>query len=441
MNAENAISYYRREVETASRETLEELQWEKIQRLGTLVLENNPFYQEKWSAAGVRDFRDVHSLEEFKMLPAVTREDFGRSQEEHPPYGRNLTWPFEKYISWYRTSGRKGNPMIVLGSREDLEWYAETWAYNLYAIGLQPKDVLYIAFSFGPFAGWWGAVAGAQKIGMMMIPGGGQRTIQRLHFIQDYQPDAVASLPSYALRMAQVAEEEGIGLRSNSVRTLIHGGEPGASIPSTRERIERAWGAKSYDTVGMSEVGHYGFECVHQSGVHVIESEYYVEVLAQGTEQPAGDGETGEMVITALGRVGTPAIRYRTGDLVRLEREVCTCGRTFVRLAGGLLSRADEMVTVRGVNVFPSAIENLVMAFPEVNDFRARVYEQKGMREILLRVEVTSEAHSAGAGGTLAGRMESELRRRLSLSAHVEVLPPGAIPETPGKAYRFKVEA
>jgi phenylacetate-CoA ligase len=440
MNEENPIRYYREDVETASRDALQSLQWQKLQRLGKLVFENNPFYREQWSAAGLGDWRDVHSIDEFKALPTVSREDFGRSQEEYPPHGKNLTWPFERYISWYRTSGRKGHPLIVLGSQEDLAWYAETWAYNLYAIGLQPKDVLYIAFSFGPFAGWWGAVAGAQKIGMMMIPGGGQRTIQRLQFIQDFRPDAVASLPSYALRMAQVAEEAGMDLRGGSVQTLIHGGEPGASIPSTRKRIEGAWGAKAYDTVGQSEVGHYGFECVHQCGVHIIESEYFVEVLEEGSDRPTREGESGELVITALGRVGTPAVRYRTGDLVRLAHQVCICGRTFVRMEGGLLSRADEMVTVRGVNVFPGAIENLVMGFPEVYDFRARVVEEKGMRELVLRLELTPEGHAGGAGDTLGERVVDELRRQLSLSSQVEVLPPGAIPRTPGKAYRFKVE-
>jgi phenylacetate-CoA ligase len=439
MNTDQPISYYRKEIETASRDELEHLQWRKIRRLGRVVFDKNPFYQQRWRSAGLRDWDEIKAMDDFRQLPLVSRDDLAQSQEEHPPYGQNMTWPFEKYVSWYRTSGRKGNPLLVLGSKEDLDFYAESWAYNLYAIGLGPRNVLYIAFSFGPFAGWWGAVSGAQRIGMMMIPGGGQRTKQRLQFIQDYEPDAVASLPSYALRMAKVAEEEGIDLPSSSVRTLIHGGEPGASIPATRARLERAWGAKAYDSVGQSEVGHYGFECVHQSGVHVVESEFFIEVLAEGSDEPVEVGERGELVITGLGRVGTPIIRYRTGDLVRLAEDSCLCGRAFVRLAGGLLSRADEMITVRGVNVFPTAIENLVMGFPEVSDFRAHVYTHRGMKEIALKVELTSDAYATGEAEVLAERVASELRRKLSLNTQVEALAPGSIPETPGKAYRFKL--
>lgn len=438
MSSNNAFQYYRPDIETASRESLREYQWERLRHLLETVFEKNPFYREKWSAAGVSDWREIDSFEAFQRLPFTTRDELSTEQESHPPYGRNLTWPAEKYTYWHHTSGKTGKPLIVLCSKDDWERIAvEPWRYNFAAVGVKPGDRLFILSPFGPFAGLWGPVYGAEAAGIMMMPGGGQTTLQRLQFIIDHQPTAVVSIPTYALRMAEVAAESGIDLASSSVRVTIHGGEPGTSVPSTRARIEEAWGAKSYDATGLSEVGHTGFECLSQSGVHIIESEYLIEVVKPGTEQPVPEGESGELVITTLGRLGSPVVRYRAGDMVKPTIEKCECGRTFSRLLGGIIGRIDDMITIRGVNIYPTAVENLIMAFPEVAEFRAEISEERGMHEIQIQLEMAEPAPKEGDGKDLKTRVSEELRRKLSLRAKIEVLPPRSIPRPPGKAYRF----
>jgi phenylacetate-CoA ligase len=238
------------------------------------------------------------------------------------------------------------------------------------------------------------------------------------------------------MRMAESARENGIDLRDTAVVSLLAGGEPGASVPSTKARIEDSWGARLYDATGQSELGHHGFECMAQTGVHVVESEFYVEVLSLDSEEPVQDGEVGELVATSLGIAGMPAIRYRTGDLVRLTREPCECGRTFARFEGGILGRADGMIAVRGINIFPTAVENILLTFPEIGEFLVEVYQDRSLGEIRVQIEVDAEPGSEAAKGIVA-RVSHELRRQIALRAQVDPVPAGSLPRPPGKARRF----
>jgi len=270
-----------------------------------------------------------------------------------------------------------------------------------------------------------------------MIPGGGRDSIQRLQTMRELGVTAMCCTPTYALRLAEVAREANFDLRDIPLRVTIHAGEPGANVPATKARIEAAWNAKCFDHAGASEVGAHSFECEAQpDGVHVIESEFIVEVLEPYTERPVSPGETGELVITNLGRVGFPVIRYRTGDLVRLNLEACACGRTFARLDGGVLGRADDMVVVRGVNVFPRAVENLIRQFDAVDEFQVTISTHGEMRELGIEIEVMegSDAEEIRSG------IEQSIHYALSLRPIVTIAERGSLPRYELKARRFRVE-
>ena len=309
-------------------------------------------------------------------------------QISHPPFGTNLTYPLDRYIHVHQTPGTTGRPLRWLDTRESWEWWARCWGTVLRAAGLTADDRMYFAFSFGPYIGFWAAWAGAEKIGILAMSGGAQDSYQRLNQIIQVQATALCCTPSYALHLAEIALKERINLREGTVRRIVVAGEPGGSIPGTKARIEEAWGAKLTDHTGATEVGAHGFTCVGQCGVHLNEGEFLAEVVDPRTLEPA---EEGELVLTNLGRLGSPIIRYRTGDHVRLNRERCECGRTFVRLDGGIIGRIDQMLTVRGVPIFPSSIEGVVRSFPQVKEFAVEIDRVEGIDQIEIQVEVAPD--------------------------------------------------
>jgi phenylacetate-CoA ligase len=265
----------------------------------------------------------------------------------------------------------------------------------------------------------------------MTIPGGGMQTEQRLQSMLDNDVTVLCCTPTYALRMAELAEQMGIDLSGSSIHATVHAGEPGASVPGVRARIEQAFGAQCHDHTGMTELGATGFTCQEQDGVHLIESEFVFEVIDPRTLEPVPEGGQGELVATNLGRAGMPLIRYRTGDLARLDFTPCGCGRSFARLAGGILGRADDMVVVRGVNIFPSAIEGVLREFPEVSEFRIEVYSNRAMVE--LRVLLDPQP---GTESGLAERVGHRLNDRLLLRVPCELVPAGSLPRFELKARR-----
>lgn len=432
------ITFFNREVETASRDEIQAMQLRKLHRLLTAVLESNQFYRRKLGAAGVEKASQVATWEDFRRLPFTLKKEIVQDQYEHPPFGTNLTYPLDRYVKFHQTSGTSGGrPIRVLDTDACWSWWADMWAYVFRGAGVGPGDRVFFAFSFGPFIGFWSAYEGARRIGALAIPGGGLNSDQRLAAILDNQATVLVCTPTYALRLAEVAREKGIDLARSSIRATIHAGEPGASIPSTRRKIEEAWGARCYDHTGLSEVGANGFTCQLQTGVHLIESDYIVEVVDPATGRLLEPGEQGELVITNLGRLGMPVIRYRTGDLVRLSTEQCPCGRSFARMIGGVLGRADDMVTVRGVNVFPSSIEDIVREFPQVEEFRIDLFRRREMDELKVTVEVDDRALPEESREALRRQVADELNRRLFLRIAVEWVPLGTLPRFELKARRF----
>jgi phenylacetate-CoA ligase len=402
--------------ETWSAAERRDAQWKRLAEKLPELRRDNPFYRAKLSD------RASHLGD----LPFTTKAELTEDQGTHPPFGTNLTYPIERYVRLHQTSGTTGRPLRFLDTAESWEWWRECWDPIYRAAGVTASDRIFFAFSFGPFVGFWSAFAGAERLGALCLTGGAMTTIERVAAIVATEATVVMCTPTYALRLAEAAREEGIDLARSALRVSIHAGEPGASIPATRERIEKELGVESFDHTGATEVGPHGFSCSARDGVHINESEFIVEVI--GTDGEVRDEGDGELVLTNLGRWCMPVIRYRTGDRVRAVRGVCSCGRTLVKLAGGIAGRVDDMVTVRGVNVFPSAIEAIVRRFDEVGEYRVELARVREMDELRCIVEAPAE---------VAERVGTAIHRELGIRCLVEAVAPGTFPRFEMKAKRF----
>lgn len=406
---------------------MRERQLRRVQELLAEILPRNGFYQRKLGS------QRAQTWEQFQQLPFTTKAEIAADQATNPPYGTNLTYPLERYIKLHQTSGTTGKaPIRVLDTEESWDWWARCWGHVYRGAGVGPGDRIFFAFSFGPFIGFWAAYEGARQVGAMTLPGGGMQTEQRLKFMLDNDVTVLCCTPTYALRLAELAEQSGINLAESKLRATIHAGEPGASVPGVRARIEQAFGARCHDHTGMTELGATGFTCQEQAGVHLIETEFVFEVVDPSTLKPVQSGAQGELVATNLGRAGMPLIRYRTGDLAQLDESPCRCGRTFARLIGGILGRSDDMVLVRGVNVFPSAIEGVLREFPEVSEFRIEVFSKRSMAELKVLLDPRP-----GAADNLATKVANRLNDRLLLRVPCELVPPGSLPRFDLKAQRL----
>lgn len=413
---------------------LEALQTEKLNAMLAAIAGSNKFYKSKFKSAGFKiSETGKHTVRD---LPITTKSEFAKDQEKAPPFGSNLTFPFNDYCRFHHTSGSTGNAIRWLDTTESWEWMLRSWSFVLNAAGVKPKDRICFAFSFGPFLGFWTAFEAATRFGALCMPAGGLSTSARLRFMLDNGITVVCCTPTYALRMAETAAAENINIALSPVRMLIVAGEPGGSIPQTRSRIEEMWGARCVDHYGMTETGPAAFACEKVRGrMHIIESEFIAECLKPGGTDPVPAGESGELVLTNLGRIASPAIRYRTGDLVRLTRHApCACGRSFAALEEGILGRVDDMLVVRGVNVYPSAVEEVLRKYPSIAEYRVEVLRVRSMTEIKLTVEP-----AAGERDTknICGKVATELEKALGLRVPVELAPAGSLPRFEMKSQRW----
>jgi len=420
--------YFDAATETLARERLRELQLERFQALLGEILPRNRFYAAKLGSA-----RTVATWDEYRELPFTSKQEIAQDQLECPPLGTNLTYPLASYVKLHQTSGTTGKaPIRILDTQASWDWWANCWGHVYRGAGVGPGDRVFFAFSFGPFIGFWAAYEGCRTVGAMTVPGGGMPTEQRLQAMLDNDITVLCCTPTYALRLADEARRLGVNLPASRIRATIHAGEPGASIPGVKQRIEEAFGAQCHDHTGMTELGATGFTCQHQAGVHLIETEFIFEVIDPLTLEPVPPGVQGELVATNLGRAGMPLIRYRTGDLVQLDESPCACGRTFARMPAGILGRADDMVVIRGVNVFPSAIEGVLREFSEVSEFRIEVFSRRAMAEL----KVLLDPHQDAGNGDLASQVAARLHERLLLRVPCELVPAGSLPRFELKARR-----
>jgi phenylacetate-CoA ligase len=391
---------------------------EQLRRLSRRVPElrrDNPFYRDR--------LHDVASWADFERLPLLEKAEIVADQEAFPPFGSNLTYPLERYVRLHQTSGSSGTrPLRWLDTAESWEWWERIWAERVFpAAGVGPGDRVFCAFSFGPFIGFWSAFCGAERLGALAISGGAMTTEQRARAILDLGVTALCCTPTYALRLAEAARKLGLDLVSSSVRAVICAGEPGASVPATRDLIGESFGARVYDHSGMTELGPTGFGCAAGGGLHLVEPEFIFEV-----------SEEGELVATNLGRWGSPLVRYRTGDRVELSAEPCPCGSPFAKLAGGILGRVDDMFTVRGVNLYPSQVEAIVRRHHEVDEFLIEHRTVRRMDEVVLLFETATPTDG------LAERLGADLRQALGARIECRLVATGTLPRSELKSKRLR---
>jgi phenylacetate-CoA ligase len=425
--------------ERLDRGDLAAAQGRRLAQLLLAIYGRNPFYTRKLDRAGI-DVRALRLPDDLATLPLTTKAELNADQAANPPWGTALTEPIEKYTRYCQTSSTTGRPLRWIDTNENWQWMLECWKAVYRGAHVGPGDRVFFPFSFGPFLGFWAGFEAGHQIGVHCIPGGGMSSQIRLAIIEAVGATVVCCTPTYALRLAEIAAHEHPerSLAASTVRLLIVAGEPGGSIPATRARIERSWGARVIDHHGLTEVGPVSFECWDAPGfLHVNEGEFIAEVLDPASGQPVADGAHGELVLTNLGRTASPVIRYRTGDIVVRRSDPCVCGRTWARLEGGILSRVDDMVNIKGVNVYPVGIESVVRRFAEVVEFRSIVSPVGSMRSLRMEIEVTPEAD----GATVASKVAYQLREALGLSIGVHTVAPGTLPRFEMKASRFIVQS
>ncbi|MGD1091491.1 MAG: AMP-binding protein [Bryobacteraceae bacterium] len=423
-------------VSPPSRAEIEAHQRVRLRPLLDAVLRDNPFYRTKFASAGVSS--EIATLEEFSQsVPFTLKQELVNDQIEHPPYGSNLTYPVERYTRFSQTSGSTGQPLRWVDTQESWDWMIGNWTRVFEAAGVNAGNRVFFAFSFGPFLGFWVAFDAASRRGCLCIPGGGMRSAARLNAILGNRATVLCCTPTYAVRLAEVAAEEKIDLAASSVRTIIVAGEAGGSISGTSGHIQRLWhGARVVDHHGMTEVGPVSYGCPIRPGLlHVIESSYIAEVVDPRSGHPVAPGGTGELVLTNLGRLGSPLLRYRTGDLVQTApAERCECGTWDVAFPGGILGRTDDMVVVRGVNVYPAAVEEIIRSCGGVAEYRVEVSTTHALTELSIQIEPEPDAASDSG---LAHRLETALRNAFGLRVEVVPVPSGSLPRFEMKSRRW----
>jgi phenylacetate-CoA ligase len=422
-----------------AREAIVRGQLDGLRALIAELRKGNRFYLQKLNKVDLD--LPIGSIGDFQArFPFTSKVELVADQQREPPYGSNLTYPRPCYSRYSQTSATTGNPLRWLDTRDSWQRMVDSWKTVFRAADVSYSDTILFAFSFGPFIGFWLAFEAGSQLGALCLPGGALSSVGRLRMMLDNEATVVCCTPTYAMRLAEVAAEEGIELSAGKVRRLIVAGEPGGSIPAVRRRLEQAWpGALVFDHHGMTEVGPVTFQCPEAPGdLRVIESAYVAEVIDPDSGAPLSPGTRGELVLTTLGRHGSPLIRYRTGDLVEAwfpDSKTAPGVPPEMILRGGILGRIDDMLTVRGVNIYPSAIEAIVRELPEIAEYQAEVGECGALEELSLLIEPAPEVADVEA---LIERLSRRLHEAFPLRIQIRPVAPGELPRYELKARRWK---
>jgi len=423
------MKYWQPKYETMGHAELKELQLTRLKKTVAATYNNVPFYARRFKEAGIRP-EDIRSLDDLKNLPFTYKADL----RDNYPFGL-FAVPKSEVVRIHASSGTSGKPTVVGYTKNDLETWSDLLARNLTMVGLGKDDVFQNAVNYGLFTGGLGFHYGVEKIGAMIVPSGTGSTTRQLEMMIDFGVTALHCTPSYALYLAETAREMDI-VDKLSLRVGCFGAEPWSS--NTRKQLEKILNIKAYDSYGLSEVMGPGvaFECEEQDGLHLWSDHFFVEVLDENGEQ-VSEGEKGELVLTSLTKEAFPIVRYRTGDITRLLESECSCGRTTVRISR-LLGRADDMLIVRGINVFPSQIEDVVVKIPEITEHFQVILDRnkKMLDEITVKVEITENAFTGELRdlAELQKQVEDELQSVLNIRTNVELAEKGSIPRTEGKS-------
>jgi len=434
-----ASRYLEPRLERASRAEMTRVQTRRLREQVAHATAASPFYRRKLKAAGIKPAA-VRTLDDLARLPFTTKDELKENQAEKPPWGDVLAVPLDDVLRIHMTSATTGRPLAFLDTREDWYGFYHSYARALHAFGVRKPDFVMAAFSYGPWIGYWSGFYAAQDLGCLVFPVGGLSTDQRIDALLNYPITVLGCTPSYALFLAETAAKKGVDLaKDTKIRITWHTGEPGASIPATRAKIEAAFGAKAYDLPGLTEIAAWGFECEARAGLtHVNEDYCYPEVLdEQG--RPVRPGERGELVFTSLYRKAMPLLRYRTRDVVQLADRRCPCGRTLIAFEGGVHARLDDMKKVRGVIVYPRRVEELVRPHANVDEFQVVFRRHEGLDDILIRID-PSPSLSLGDRDGLQTKLAEDLRIGLGIRVTVDIGEPGSLPRWDHKARRVRDE-
>lgn len=425
--------YLHKELETMSRAQIEKLQLERLQQTVAHCM-NSSFYQKRFKEAKLTP-AEIRSLDDLQRIPFTTKQDL----RDNYPFGL-ASVPLEKTVRLHSSSGTTGNPTVILHTQKDLDEWANAVARCLHMVGLRPSDVFQNSSGYGMFTGGLGFQYGAERLGMLTVPAAAGNTKRQLKFITDFGTTALHAIPSYVTRLYEVMQEMGIDPRRDTkLRTLVIGAEPHSE--EQRRRIEEMMGVKAYNSFGMSEMCGPGvaFECQEQNGLHIWEDYYIVEIIDPDTLQPVPEGEIGELVLTTINREAMPLLRYRTRDLTRILPGECPCGRHHKRL-DRMKGRSDDMIILKGVNIFPIQIETILMQFKELSSNYLITLATKDCNDEMI-VEVELEklfTDDYGRLQTLTKEITRLLKDEILVTPYVKLVPKGTLPQSEGKAVRVK---
>lgn len=419
------------EVETMSVEQIKALQVERLKATVAHCM-NNPIYKERLEKAGVTP-ESITSVEDIRRIPFTTKQDL----RENYPFGL-ASVPLRECVRLHSSSGTTGNPTVILHTQKDLDEWANQVARNLWMVGLRPDDVFQNSSGYGMFTGGLGFQYGAERLGMLTIPAAAGNTLRQIKFMTDFGTTAVHAVPSYVTRIYEVMQEQGVDPRKDTkLKVLAIGAEPHSE--EQRKRIENMLGVKAYNSFGMSEMcgPGVGFECKEQNGLHFWEDYYIVEIVDPETLEPVPDGEIGELILTSINREAMPLLRYRTRDLTRILGRGCPCGRNHVRL-DRMKGRSDDMMVLRGVNIFPIQIEKILMQFKELaNNYLITLTTDDNNDNMTVEVELedlfTDDYQKLMQ---LQKDVKRALKDEILLTPHVKLVPKGSLPTSEGKAVR-----
>ena len=431
MNYDN--KYFNPE-EAFTRQEIESYQLDRLQKTVEHCM-NSPFYRERFKKEGLKP-SDIKTLDDLRKIPFTTKQDL----RDTYPFGI-ASVPLDQCVRLHSSSGTTGNPTVILHTQKDLEEWANAVARCLWMVGCRPNDVFQNTSGYGMFTGGLGFQYGAELLGMLTVPAAAGNTLRQLKFFTDFGTTVVHAIPSYAARLYEVMQERGIDPRKDTkLRTLVIGAEPHSE--DTRKRIEEMLGVKAYNSFGMSEMCGPGvaFECPEQNGMHIWEDYYIVEIVDPDTLEPVPDGEVGELVLTTLKREAMPLLRYRTRDLTRILPGDCPCGRQHKRL-DRMKGRSDDMIILKGVNIFPIQIETLLMQFKELaSDYLITLETKDNNDAMTVEVEVADNLSFDDFGKlqNLEREITRQLRDEILITPKVRLVPKGSLPKSEGKAVRVK---
>jgi len=428
-------------LETLPREKLQALQVKKFRRIMAWAYEHSKFHRRLYEEAGVEP-GDIRTMADVAKVPKVEKSMMREIQKKEPyPYGDMLCVPLEEVTEFRQTSGTTGQPVYQPDTWQDWEWWAEAWAYILYAQGYRASDRVFIPFGYNIFVAFWAGHYGAEKLGCEVVPGGVLNTEARILKMQELKATAMMATPTYVLGMADTARKK-LGIdpaKDLTIERITCAGEPGASIPATKKRMEEAWGAKVYDHIGATEIGAWSYECQEQpGGLHVNEGLFLVQLEDTETGEIIEDpGKPGKMVITAFDRIAQPCIRFDSKDIIVWHEDRCGCGRTYRMIRGGVIGRADDITKVKGVLLAPTAIEEVVRGIPELSDeYEVTVTKKGDTDDISLKVELQPEAE--GRKDQVLTILNDHLRVKTNLRYNISFHAYGSLPRYDVKARRFK---